>query len=171
VAAIQPAAAFSSSLAIGFGTSRKRFFVANPGQLAKWTASAQHGTGADMNRLQTSPDIHVMHWALAMMVFIALALSRTQAQSAVAPSAAQSAQSQTASPPAAPATPGDDLAQMRTDLDRMESLLGNMSSEIEFLRDQNLQILLRTNAQMWTMLIRDLRRQVDREERARHPTH
>ncbi len=49
----------------------------------------------------------------------------------------------------------------------MESLLGNMSSEIEFLHDQNLQILLRTNAQMWTILIRDLRRQVDREERAR----
>jgi len=56
---------------------------------------------------------------------------------------------------------------MRTDLDRMESLLGNMSSEIEFLRDQNLQILLRSNAQMWTTLIRDLRRQVDREQRDR----
>jgi hypothetical protein len=60
------------------------------------------------------------------------------------------------------------LAQMRTDLDRMDSLLGNMSSEIEFLRDQNLQILLRTNAQMWTILIRDLRKQVDREEQQRN---
>ena len=82
---------------------------------------------------------------------------------------AQSAQPQAsaASQPAAqqpPATPNDDLAQMRTDLDRMESLLGNMSSEIEFLRDQNLQILLRSNAQMWIILIRDLRRQIDREE-------
>jgi hypothetical protein len=57
---------------------------------------------------------------------------------------------------------------MRTDLNRMESLLGNMSTEIEFLRDQNLQILLRTNAQMWTMLIRDLKQQVDREERQRN---
>ena len=65
----------------------------------------------------------------------------------------------------APGTANSDLTQMRTDLDRMESLLGNMSSEIEFLRDQNLQILLRTNAQMWRMLISDLRRQVDREER------
>ncbi len=106
-----------------------------------------------------------------MMVFMVLAVSTAEAQSAGTPPTAESAQSQTATPPAAPATPGDDLAQMRTDLDRMESLLGNMSSEIEFLRDQNLQILLRTNAQMWTMLIRDLRRQVDREERARHPTH
>jgi hypothetical protein len=46
----------------------------------------------------------------------------------------------------------------------MESLNMNMSSEIEFLRDQNLQILLRTNSQMWTILIRDLRRQIQLEE-------
>ena len=62
---------------------------------------------------------------------------------------------------------GDDLAQMRVDLDRMESLNSNMSSEIEFLRDQNLQILLRTNSQMWTILIRDLRRQIDRDQQRR----
>ena len=37
---------------------------------------------------------------------------------------------------------------MRTDLDRMESLLNNMSSEITFLRDQNLQILLNTNGRI-----------------------
>ena len=123
-----------------------------------------------MNRLRANPGIHVTCLALAVMVFIALALSRTEAQSTSAPTS-PSPQSQTATPPPPPANPGDDLAQMRTDLDRMESLLGNMSSEIEFLRDQNLQILLRTNAQMWTMLIRDLRRQVDSEERARHPTH
>ena len=58
----------------------------------------------------------------------------------------------------------DDLAQMRTDLNHMESLLNNMSSEITFLRDQNLQILLNTNARMWTILIRDLRLRIDREE-------
>ncbi|MGB8889570.1 MAG: hypothetical protein WCC87_22800 [Candidatus Korobacteraceae bacterium] len=58
----------------------------------------------------------------------------------------------------------DDLAQMRIDLDRMESLNTNMSSEIEFLRDQNLQILLRTNSQMWTILIRDLRRRIDLDQ-------
>ncbi len=56
---------------------------------------------------------------------------------------------------------------MRGDLNRLESLNLNMSSEIEFLRDQNLQILLRTNSQMWTVLIRDLRRQIDREEQRR----
>ncbi len=53
---------------------------------------------------------------------------------------------------------------MRDDLNRMESLNLNMSSEIEFLHDQNLQILLRTNSQMWTVLIRDMRRQLERDE-------
>lgn len=67
----------------------------------------------------------------------------------------------------APGEAADDLAQMRTDLDRMESLLNNMSSEITFLRDQNLQILLNTNGRMWRILIRDLRMQIDREEQRR----
>lgn len=61
----------------------------------------------------------------------------------------------------------DDLAQMRADLGQMESLLNNMSSEITFLRDQNLQILLNTNGRMWRILIRDLRLQIDREEQRR----
>jgi len=62
---------------------------------------------------------------------------------------------------------GDELAQMRDDLNKLESLNLNMSSEIEFLRDQNLQILLRTNVQMWRIIIRDLRQQVEREEQRR----
>ena len=59
---------------------------------------------------------------------------------------------------------------MRSDLDHMESLLNNMSSEITFLRDQNLQILLNTNARMWTILVRDLRGQIDREQSRRDRT-
>ena len=84
--------------------------------------------------------------------------------------AAQTAAPASSPPPAAqmPSTQhGDELAQMRDDLNKLESLNLNMSSEIEFLRDQNLQILLRTNSQMWTVLIRDLRRQIDREEQRR----
>ena len=54
---------------------------------------------------------------------------------------------------------------MRSDLNQMESLMNNMSSEINFLRDQNLQILLNTNVRMWTILIRDLRQQLDDEQR------
>jgi hypothetical protein len=67
--------------------------------------------------------------------------------------------------PIAPAS--DELARMRDDLNKLESLNMNMTSEILFLRDQNLQILLRTNSQMWTMLIRDMREQIAREEQRR----
>jgi len=67
--------------------------------------------------------------------------------------------------PTAPA--GDELARMRDDLNKLESLNMNMTSEILFLRDQNLQILLRTNSQMWTTLIRDMREQIAREEQRR----
>lgn len=67
-----------------------------------------------------------------------------------------------------PTTPaGDELARMRDDLNKLESLNMNMTSEILFLRDQNLQILLRTNSQMWTILIRDMRQQIEREEQRR----
>ncbi len=59
----------------------------------------------------------------------------------------------------------DRSAQMRADLNQMESLLNNMSSEVTFLRDQNLQILLNTNVRMWTILIRDLRLQLDEQEK------
>ncbi len=56
---------------------------------------------------------------------------------------------------------------MRADLNQMESLMNNMQSEINFLRDQNLQILLTTNVRMWTILIRDLRMQLNDEEQRR----
>ena len=69
--------------------------------------------------------------------------------------------------PAVAAPPTDRLQQMRADLNQMESLMNNMSSEITFLRDQNLQILLNTNVRMWTILIRNLRAQLDEEEQKR----
>ena len=129
------------------------------------------------NHRQAHSGTYVTSLVLAAITFLSLTVTAPQAlaQSAAAPlsAAAGSVQpqaSQTPQPGAQqpPATPDSDLAQMRTDLDRMDSLLGNMSSEIEFLRDQNLQILLRTNAQMWRMLISVMRRQVDREERRSH---
>jgi outer membrane lipoprotein-sorting protein len=71
-----------------------------------------------------------------------------------------------------PAAPPDRLQQMRADLNQMESLMNNMQSEINFLHDQNLQILLNTNVRMWTILIRDLRQQLDEEQRLRtNPKH
>ena len=70
----------------------------------------------------------------------------------------------------APAPPADRVQQMRADLNQMESLMNNMQSEINFLRDQNLQILLNTNVRMWTILIRDLRLQLNDEEQRRPVT-
>jgi len=78
---------------------------------------------------------------------------------------ARAQQPPSASP--APAPAADRTQQMRADLNQMESLMGNMQSEINFLHDQNLQILLNTNVRMWTILIRDLRRQLDDEEQRR----
>ena len=73
-----------------------------------------------------------------------------------------------APPPASvPAPAADHIQQMRADLNQMESLMNIMSSEINFLRDQNLQILLSTNVRMWTILIRDLRQQLDDQEQKR----
>ena len=70
--------------------------------------------------------------------------------------------------PSSSALPSSDrAAQMRADLNQMESLMNNMQSEINFLRDQNLQILLNTNVRMWTILIHDLRRQLDDQQ---HPS-
>ena len=75
------------------------------------------------------------------------------------------AQQQSRTQPSAPAVESSDRAeQMRADLNQMESLMNNMQSEINLLRDQNLQILLNTNVRMWTILIRDLRRQLDEEQ-------
>ena len=128
-----------------------------------------------MNRPPVQASVSASRVALSALTLMAFLLTACQlrAQSASPmPGVTESAQDQAgaSSQPSAVrplATPSDELAQMRTDLDRMESLLGNMSSEIEFLRDQNLQILLRSNAQMWLILIRDLRGQIDREEQQR----
>ena len=111
---------------------------------------------------------------MRQMLFLLLLSSTLWAQGACGqvspPAQAGQSQADTAGQAATRPSPGeadDDLAQMRTDLNHMESLLNNMSSEITFLRDQNLQILLNSNARMWTILIRDLRLQIDREQQRR----
>lgn len=108
-------------------------------------------------------------------IVVVLVLSSVLLAQSSSPGGAQKQGPQSAASPQtpaaqqAPADSNDSLAQMRADLNRLESLNLNMSSEIEFLRDQNLQILLRTNSQMWTVLINDLRRQIEREEQTRTP--
>jgi hypothetical protein len=100
-----------------------------------------------------------------MFVFLfgALVLAQDPSGTGAVPHPSGAEQSQSAMPATLPQA-GDDLSQMRNDLNKMDSLNLNMSSEIEFLHDQNLQILLRTNSQMWTILIRDLQRQLARQE-------
>jgi TolA-binding protein len=65
----------------------------------------------------------------------------------------------------APAPRPDAAQQMRVDLDQMESLLNNMATQTSFIRDTNMSILLNTNARLWSILIRDLRLQVDEQQR------
>ena len=98
-----------------------------------------------------------MLWVLLVLVSSMHVAAQTTSAQPQAPVAGQST-------PQSPAQSSDPIAQMRDDLNRLESLNQNMSTEIEFLHDQNLQILLRTNSQMWMLLIRDLRRQIEREE-------
>lgn len=98
-----------------------------------------------------------------LTVFSTLLAAQDSGAVGAAPPNVASPQSQSVVQPSAPQG-GDDFSQVRDDLNKMESLNMNMSSEIEFLHDQNLQILLRTNSQMWTLLIRDLRRQLARQE-------
>src|SRR4051794_6318537 len=99
---------------------------------------------------------------LVCVVIVTIAFAaRGPAQNAEPKPQADAAQT---TPAPAPSQTGDALAQMQADLTRLDSLNNVMSSEIEFLHDQNLQILLRTNSQMWTVLVRDLKRLIDREE-------
>jgi len=101
---------------------------------------------------------------LFAFIFTAILLPRAWGQRASAPTPAPAA-SQAQSQP--PQQASDPLAEMRADLNRLDSLNSVMSSQVEFLHDQNLQMLLRNNSQMWAVLIRELRRQIDREERLR----
>jgi hypothetical protein len=105
---------------------------------------------------------------LRQIAFVLLMSAALVAQSPNPQADAGSSATNAMTGPQAPsAPPSDRRSQILDDLNKMDSLNLNMSSEIEFLRDQNLQILLRTNAQMWTILIRDLRRQVEQDDQRR----
>lgn len=55
----------------------------------------------------------------------------------------------------------DPAKQMEQDLNQMESLLNNMAAETAFIKDTNLSILLNSNYRMWSILLRDLRLQME----------
>jgi hypothetical protein len=71
----------------------------------------------------------------------------------------------TQSPP-----PLDSAHQMRLDLDQMESLVNNMAAQVSFIHDTNMSILLNTNVRLWSVLIRDLRMQLQEQERDKRPS-
>jgi hypothetical protein len=64
-----------------------------------------------------------------------------------------------------PSPPPDPAHQMQLDLDQMESMVNNMAAQVGFIRDTNMSILLNTNVRLWTVLIRDLRMQVQQQQR------
>ncbi|MFZ0705844.1 MAG: hypothetical protein WAM71_09610 [Candidatus Korobacteraceae bacterium] len=68
-------------------------------------------------------------------------------------------------PGAAAAVRPDPAKQMQLDLDQMESLVNNMAAQVSFIRDTNMSILLNTNVRLWTVLIRDLRMQMQEQQR------
>jgi hypothetical protein len=69
----------------------------------------------------------------------------------------------------AAAEPRPDAAQqMKMDLDQMDSLLNNMATQTSFIRDTNISILLNTNVRLWSLLLRDLRLQMEEQQRAAH---
>ena len=64
-------------------------------------------------------------------------------------------------------TPAADAgSHVQRDLDEMESLLNNMATQTSFIRDTNMSILLNTNVRLWSILLRDLRMQLDAQQRS-----
>jgi hypothetical protein len=75
----------------------------------------------------------------------------------------QTQQPQTASPnPPQRLEPAKQIAQ---DLNEMDSLLNNMAAETTFVKDTNLQILLNSNYRLWSILLRDLRLQMELQKK------
>ncbi len=54
---------------------------------------------------------------------------------------------------------------MQVDLDQMESMVNNMAAQVGFIHDTNMSILLNTNVRLWSVLIHDLRLQLQEQQR------
>lgn len=99
-----------------------------------------------------------MFLVLCAVGTVAFAQSKSNDQKPQQPATAQTPQSSVAPRP-------DPAQQMRLDLDQMESLVNNMAAQVSFIRDTNMSILLNTNVRLWTVLIRDLRLQLQEQQR------
>ena len=86
------------------------------------------------------------------------------------PNPQQAASAQTTTPATAVPEPRPDSArQMQLDLDQMEGLLNNMAAQVNFIRDTNMSILLNTNVRLWSVLLRDLRLQLQEQQKQARP--
>ena len=85
-------------------------------------------------------------------------LAQSNDQKTPPPTTLQPAQSAAAPRP-------DSAQQMQLDLDQMESLVNNMAAQVSFIRDTNMSILLNTNVRLWMVLIRDLRLQLQEQQK------
>ncbi len=70
---------------------------------------------------------------------------------------------------ATPAPRPDPARQMQLDLDQMDSLLNNMAAQVSFIHDTNMSILLNTNVRLWSTLLRDLRLQMEEQQKSAAP--
>ena len=95
---------------------------------------------------------------------LVVACSISAAAQAAEPRAQQPASAQQPTS-AAPQGRLDATHQMQLDLDQMDSLVNNMAAQTSFIRDTNMSILLNTNVRLWSILIRDLRLQVDAQQK------
>ncbi len=68
-----------------------------------------------------------------------------------------------------PALRPDPARQMQMDLDQMDSLVNNMATQTSFIRDTNMSILLNTNVRLWTILLRDMRLQLQEQQKQTAP--
>jgi RecA/RadA recombinase len=94
----------------------------------------------------------MLRQAILMVILAAVSVAqvRNNPEPAPAPQAAQ---------------PADPNRQTEQDLNHMESLLNNMAAETAFIHDTNMQILLNTNYQLWSILLRDLRMQLQQQKK------
>jgi hypothetical protein len=99
---------------------------------------------------------------IVVLVGCAMAYGQSVDQKAQQPAPAQSSAAATNGAPASRPNP---TQQMQLDLDQMDSLVNNMAAQVSFIHDTNMSILLNTNVRLWMVLIRDLRLQLQEQQK------
>ncbi len=104
-------------------------------------------------------------YRVGMVLFAMFLAWSVSAQTADRNPQQSSPQQNPAAGTANPSPPSDPARQMQLDLDQMESMVNNMAAQVGFIRDTNMSILLNTNVRLWSVLIRDLRLQMQEQQR------